>query len=54
VEEATELEESIEGIDDILWMTVLNKPIKFYLKSGIIKSLNVQLNEGLSVNSWKV
>jgi hypothetical protein len=43
--EATELEESIEGVDDILSMTVLNKLIKFYIKSGRIKSLDVQLNE---------
>ncbi len=38
VVEATELEVSIEGVDDILLMTVLNKLIKFYIKSGIIKS----------------
>ncbi len=43
--EAAELEESIEGVDDILSMTVLNKLIKFDIKSGRIKSLDVQLNE---------
>lgn len=54
VAEEIELEASIEGVDDILLMTGLNKPIKFYIKWGLIKSKNVHFNEYKSVYSRRV